>query len=51
MLLRLQDLMKILFDIFDGDSITGSFDFQATRQGVYEFMEKATTGQHSGYRI
>ncbi|MGB8938346.1 MAG: hypothetical protein WCC17_24905, partial [Candidatus Nitrosopolaris sp.] len=25
-------------------SVTGSFDFQTTRQGVYEFMEKVPEG-------
>lgn len=32
--------MKCTTVMFDGDSVTGSFDFQTTRQGVYEFMEK-----------
>jgi hypothetical protein len=30
-------------DIY-GDSVTGSFDFQTTRQWVYEFMEKVPEG-------
>jgi transposase len=30
--------------MFDGDSVTGSFDFQTTRHGVYEFMEKVPEG-------
>ena len=36
--------MKCTTVMFDGDSVTGSFDFQTTRQGVYEFMEKVPEG-------
>jgi hypothetical protein len=32
--------MKCTTVMSDGDSVTGSFDFQTTRQGVYEFMKK-----------
>jgi hypothetical protein len=30
--------------MFDGDSVAISFDFQTTRQRVYEFMEKVPEG-------
>ncbi len=30
--------------MFEGDSVTGSFDFPTTRQGVSEFMEKVPHG-------
>ena len=30
--------------MFDEDSLTASFDFQTTRQGVYEFMKKVPEG-------
>jgi hypothetical protein len=36
--------MKCTTVMFDGDSVTGSFDFQTTRQGVYEFMKKVPEG-------
>jgi transposase len=36
--------MKCTTVMFDGDSVTGSFDFQTTRPGVYEFMEKVPEG-------
>ena len=36
--------MKCTTVMFDGDSVTESFDFQTTRQGVYEFMEKVPEG-------
>ena len=36
--------MKCTTVMFDGDSVTGSFDFQTTRQGVHEFMEKVPEG-------
>ena len=36
--------MKCTTVMFDGDSVTGSFDFQTTRHGVYEFMEKVPEG-------
>ena len=32
--------MKCTTVMFDGDSATGSFDFQTTRHGVYELMKK-----------
>jgi hypothetical protein len=36
--------MKCTTVMFEGDSVTGSFDFQTTRQGVYEFMKKVPQG-------
>ena len=36
--------MKCTTVMFDGDYVTGSFDFQTTRQAVYEFMEKVPEG-------
>ncbi|MGC2570809.1 MAG: hypothetical protein WA364_04795 [Candidatus Nitrosopolaris sp.] len=30
--------MKCTTLMFDGDSVTGSFDFQTTRQGVYQLV-------------
>lgn len=30
--------------LFEGDSVTGSFDFSTTRHGVSEFMEKVPEG-------
>ena len=36
--------MKCTTVMFDGDSVTGSFDFQTTRHEVYEFMEKVPEG-------
>jgi hypothetical protein len=38
--------MKCTTVMFDGDSVTGSFDFQTTRQGVIRDIENITIAEN-----